>query len=115
MDARACGASGSRRTSIATSLRYAPGRIRETWFRALPRGAIIGAVNLVRCCPTEAVYRATFAGHDDNFLCGNFGPNRFAWERSEYQVFADPIPYRGAQGFFNVDEALVPEFRRAAA
>jgi hypothetical protein len=33
---------------------------------------------------------------------------RFAWKRDEFRLFDQPIPYRGAQGIFNVPDDLIP-------
>ena len=72
-----------------------------------PRGALIGAVKLVACKRTEDMpdgFEVT-----DDYVCGDFSFGRYAWERSEYRLFADPIPYRGMQGIFNVPEQLLPK------
>ena len=70
------------------------------WGIDLPTGALIGMVRLVGCVPIESL-PPDHAGTDD-FVCGDFSAGRFAWRRTDYEVFARPIPYRGAQGFFNV-------------
>jgi hypothetical protein len=67
------------------------------WARDLPRGAIVGAVELVSCRPTEQCHVDA-----EEWACGNYGPGRFAWGVQNAYVFCEPIPYRGAQGFFNV-------------
>lgn len=50
-------------------------------------------------------------------------PDRYAWMFTHVSMFAEPIPYKGRQGFFNVDGADVarliaterPEVRRVSA
>ena len=95
------------------------GMLREefgaTWYRDLPRGAIIGAVELIECRRTEEIYPPDCGGVGDDYISGNFYEGRYAWQRRGFQLFEMPIPYRGAQGFFTVDDALVPEFRRETA
>jgi hypothetical protein len=91
-------------------------RFGPLWRTELPRGAIIGAVHIVACkrtedllkewgCPPEPVP----VRHYIDLQCGDFSDGRYAWERSEFRLFKTPVPYRGAQGFFNVPRELVPE------
>jgi len=84
------------------------------WRMELPRGAIIGAVNIVNCERTEDVYDPqSVSERDDNWLCGDFSPGRFAWERREFRIFQNPVPYRGAQGIFFVPDDLFPKAEAA--
>ena len=76
------------------------------WTRDLPTGALIGMVNVVDCLPTQTFSGDTAANGDDR-ACGNFAPGRFAWKRDEFRLFDQPIPYRGAQGIFNVPEDVL--------
>lgn len=76
------------------------------WRMELPRGAIVGAVNVVSCKPTDTMTFKSFQERDD-LECGDFSPGRFAWQRGEFKLFSEPIPYRGAQGFFDVPNEVV--------
>lgn len=76
------------------------------WAPDLPRGAIIGVVNIVDCVSTEKVIWAP-AEFDDR-LCGDFSEGRFAWRRSEFRLLPEPIPYKGRQGMFDVPDDLFP-------
>lgn len=71
----------------------------------LPRGAIIGRVQLVEVHPAMAV-----VGTADEYALdmGHYAPGRFAWEITEPELFAEPVPYRGRQGLFNVSSGEVP-------
>ncbi len=40
---------------------------------------------------------------------GLSAPRRYAWQRREFKRFAQPIPFRGQQGFFDVPESILPE------
>jgi hypothetical protein len=77
------------------------------WPTDLPTGALIGMVNVVDCQPTRSPSGDTAASDDDR-ACGDFSPGRFAWKRDEFRLFEQPIPYRGAQGIFNVPDDLIP-------
>jgi activating signal cointegrator 1 len=76
------------------------------WAKELPIGALIGMVNVVDCLPTQALVGDDAASHNDR-ICGDFSPGRFAWKRDEFRLFERPIPYRGAQGIFNVPDDLI--------
>lgn len=72
----------------------------QHWGLEIPFGALVGMVNLVDCVPTNN-FAAAYDDTEDG-QCGDFFPGRYAWRRGEFRRFARPIPYRGAQGFFNV-------------
>lgn len=71
----------------------------------LPRGALVGRVHLIACKDTE---RFIVLSEEDR-ECGDFSAGRFAWEADKFETFDDPIPYRGAQGFFDVPESVLTE------
>ena len=77
------------------------------WGLDLPRGAIIGVVKLVACKPTVMLLKDAAASDDDR-ECGDFSDGRFAWERKEFCVLPNPIPYRGQQRMFTVPNELFP-------
>jgi hypothetical protein len=76
------------------------------WAKDLPTGALIGMVNVVDCQPTQTLFGDAVASDIDR-ICGDFAPGRFAWKRDEFRLFDQPIPYRGAQGIFNVPDDLI--------
>lgn len=64
----------------------------------LPCGALIGTAVLEASIPTETlVAPGPF---------GDFSPGRFAWRMGDHLPLAEPIPFRGMQGFFDVPSAL---------
>lgn len=77
------------------------------WTMDLPRGAIIGLVDLTGVFPTASLNCADVEKED--FECGDFTAGRFAWRRGGYTQFRQPIPFKGHQGLFNVPRALVEE------
>lgn len=74
------------------------------WGMELPTGALLGVVNLVACKSTN-VFQPT----GDDLVCGDYSPDRFAWERGGFRLLPRPIPYRGAQGFFNIADDLMQD------
>ncbi len=67
-------------------------------------GALIGRGNLVACKRTEVVQ---FETTKIDLVLGDFSDGRFAWELRDVQEFAQPIPYRGSQGFFDVPRDIL--------
>lgn len=77
-------------------------------FDDLPFGCLLGTVRLVDCIRTEAVYPETlpsgWAGMPPDYFFGNFEAGRWAWKCDCPLQLAEPIPYRGEQGFFEVPD-----------
>lgn len=63
----------------------------------IPRGALLGVVNLTAVYKTENVTVS-----ETEWAFGNYSPGRYAWKLEGARPFPKPIPYRGRQGFFNV-------------
>jgi activating signal cointegrator 1 len=72
------------------------------WRRTLPRGAILGTVDLVDCLPTEIIVPALA-----DITCGDFSAGRYGWKRNAWRQVPAPVPYIGRQGFFNVPDELL--------
>lgn len=67
-------------------------------------GAIIGKVDLVGCSEMSRMPEPS----ERERMFGNWESGRFAWERGPGpRLFKNPIPYKGSQGFFDVDDSLV--------
>ena len=79
------------------------------WGTELPRGAIIGIVDVVDCVPAESVFAPGTAPEADDFYCGNFTPGRFAFKRCEFRKLREPVPWKGKQGPFQIPDELVRE------
>jgi hypothetical protein len=84
------------------------------WRDTLPTGALIGIVEIIACKRTETILREWGCppepipvAHWIDYHCGDFADGRYGWKRREFKRFADPIPYRGAQGIFRVPDDLV--------
>lgn len=78
------------------------------WMDRLPLGAVLGVVELIDCRSTKVCRPLD---HED-YVCGNWDPGRYAWQRGGYRLLPAPIPYRGRQGLFEVPDDILA---RAAA
>jgi hypothetical protein len=83
-----------------------------TSWESLSFGMLLGVGNLVACIPTSVIRRDTEARvirligeeqWESEREWGNFAPGRFLWHVEEMDAFLTPVPYRGAQGLFNVE------------
>jgi hypothetical protein len=74
----------------------------KNWRTELPRGAIIGAVDLVDVTQMPAAKCA----HADDFQCGNWEDGRFAWKRAAIIKLNEPIPCRGRQSMFTLPDEI---------
>lgn len=83
----------------------------EDWRRTLPRGALLGCVDIAGVFTTESLRsgekpRVPFGSMED--ACGNFEPLRFGWCRSHLVTrFKNPPAYRGRQRLFDVPDDIV--------
>src|SRR5262245_36031573 len=97
------------REPFRSALRHALGH--ADW-RALPRGALLGTVELLRCTPLDDLDPDAL---DDAERAFDPGPGCWAWELAGARPLAEPVPYRGRLGFFEVpDELFRPETALAA-
>lgn len=70
----------------------------------LPRGALIGVVQLVMVAPTEELVGQI---SDRERGLGNYAPGRFGWILAAPRPFAKPIPWTGRQSFFSVPNEVI--------
>ena len=61
----------------------------------LPRGAVIGTVEIIDCVPVEELVDSL---DNRERLLGDYSPGRFAWVLQNPVMFKTPIPARGKQG-----------------
>ena len=87
-------------------------------FDKLPFGHALCVVNLVACVKTEWLLTSHedkasrlrtdyFGGSKPEERYGNYSDGRFAWITEFVRRFDPPFPLRGAQGLFEVDDALI--------
>ena len=67
----------------------------------LPRGAVIGTVEIVDCVPVEELVDSL---DNRERLLGDYSPGRFAWVLQNQVMFKTPIPACGKQGWWNWEE-----------
>jgi hypothetical protein len=67
----------------------------------LPRGAVIGTVEIVDCVPVEELVDSL---DNRERLLGDYSPGRFAWVLQNPVMFKTPIPAHGKQGWWNWEE-----------
>jgi hypothetical protein len=70
----------------------------------LPRGVLLGSLNVVDCLPIDKVLFENFDKRQLPF--GDFRPGNWAWLVSEPQWLAEPIRYTGCRGLFEVADEI---------
>jgi activating signal cointegrator 1 len=76
---------------------HSPGA--RTFNEVYPLGCILGRVDLHDIQPSEQL---THSISTREHALGDYSAGRFGWLLRNVQKFEKPIPYRGAQGIFNV-------------
>ena len=74
-----------------------------------PRGAYVAVVDLVDVLPAEIV-KPSLDVVELSF--GNFSPGRFAWKLANLRRI-QPVPARGYQGLWNLDQEVIVQLERA--
>lgn len=67
----------------------------------LPRGAVVGTVELVDCIPAEELTTLS----DLDRALGDFAPGRWAWQLSDPRPWPTPIAATGRLGVFELNLA----------
>jgi activating signal cointegrator 1 len=75
--------------------------------RDLPLGSIVAIVDIVAVYHTEDI--APRLSREERAF-GNYANGRFAWELHLVHRILKPIPVRGAQGLFEIDDDLIKPF-----
>lgn len=78
----------------------------------LPRGSIVAVANLTDCIKGE-VLLPTISDQEKAFgFFHSETEQRWGWQFSEVFALPEPIPFKGQQGLFDVDERIVEQIRR---
>lgn len=73
------------------------------WQIDLPRGAIIGVVNIIGCYSSND----KLSEHHQDWVCGDFSRDRWLWRRGDYLPLAVPLPAAGKQRIWNGPEHVL--------
>lgn len=75
----------------------------DLWF-----GAIVATAVLLRCSAmTEERIAATRRLDPDEVAFGLWQPGRYAWALADVRALAEPVPFTGRQGIFDVPDELL--------
>ncbi len=69
----------------------------------VPLGVLLGTVEIVDCVRITESNAPT--GNERAF--GDYAPGRFMWHTKNAVRFTKPIPFRGAQGIFEVPDSIL--------
>lgn len=79
---------------------------------APPLGALVAVTRLAEIRRTESLLSTGVTLEEQEW--GNFGPGRFGWLLTDIAPLPEPIPFRGAQGLFDVPDNILPDELRPA-
>src|SRR6516165_7564814 len=68
----------------------------------LPRGALLGTVELVDCTPTNLLNPST-----EERALGDFRPGRYAWKLADPQQLERPMAMAGRLGIYEIADGVV--------
>jgi hypothetical protein len=72
----------------------------------LPRGALVGAAELMDCVPTPHVSSVLPSEHPE-LLFGDYRPGRWAWRLVDPIRLLEPRHYSGRLGIFEIADSLL--------
>lgn len=70
----------------------------------LPRGVILGSVQVVSVAPSETLKTLL---DPEQLALGHFDPKWFGWQLTNPVLLSEPIPYKGTLGLFEVPMVVV--------
>jgi activating signal cointegrator 1 len=80
----------------------------------LPRGAVLGCVDLLECLRVDQADQwlaANDAAYEREKSFGDYRPGRWAWRLANPRRFRTPVILGGKLGLFEVAAGLLPEWR----
>jgi hypothetical protein len=75
----------------------------------LPLGAVVATTNIVFCVPTDQLVEPLSSRER---AYGDYSAGRWAWYLNDTVALREPIPFKGAQGFFEVPDDLFTDEER---
>ena len=81
-------------------------------FNELPRGGVVATCRLAACLYISANGMGPSTGYvrlpgEPERSFGNYAPGRYAWMLEDVVALPAMVPFRGAQGFFDVPDDLL--------
>lgn len=86
------------------ALRGAYGPTPRAAARALPRGAIVATARIGPASPSARLLERL---DDLELMLGDYSADRYGWPLEDVQPLADPLPWLGSQGTFDVPDDLL--------
>lgn len=89
-------------------------------FEQLPLGKIIAVADLVEVHKITPDYIDQLRNDkgiqevERELALGDYTIGRYAWQLENIRLLPEPIPYKGKQGLFNIDDDIIPENIRNA-
>jgi len=84
--------------------------------RTLPVGTLLAVADLVDCKPTDyltstdsTLFRSVWnlRHWEREQQLGDYSPGRCGWVLANVHALPEPIPYKGSQGLFNIDDPAI--------
>ena len=75
-------------------------------------GCVVAICELVEVVPTEVLLHCKLVSPME-FALGGYDPGRFGWRLENIKPLAQPLPWKGSQGFFDVPDHLLLAERRS--
>ncbi len=72
----------------------------------LPRGEIVGTVEVTDCLPTEKADEIGLYSHHAEYAFGDYSAGRYMWLLANPVMWDEPIPCRGALKIWTVPEGI---------
>jgi hypothetical protein len=72
--------------------------------KALPLGCVVATAQMVHCLETSLIYTFVSPFTEQERAFGNYDPGRFGFLLEDVMRLADPIPAKGALGFWEWDK-----------
>ena len=79
--------------------------------RKLPRGEVLAVCEVWDCVPTEEAWPLIAGQREEAY--GDFSPGRWAWLLRDVRPVEPPVPWRGAQGLWSLDDSVLMELADA--
>ncbi len=76
----------------------------DDWVDVLPYGAFVCVATLAGAF-IASIHRSDAL----DYICGDWGPHRYAWKLTDVRLLAEPVPAMGHQSLWRIPSELVGE------